>query len=268
MKLYSVIFIGFAAMAFQAPVFAQDYYVPIKKELEPMARLPMPAFQMNDESITYTLPKDIAGRDVNVELKRENPGQNFPRLFSGPLATVSCMGDDTLPACVVQHKDLNIDRNQVAQFLGEKYRDPSRLAQAKAVSEAFISGNEPIGFISKRSIIPAKNAPTNWSVEMLQTNSDGSSLSVERRGNLNFTSDVNGRLELEGGGAFDVSQVNRHALHLSGVMNEDAQTVRWFDVFMSTDKATLSGTWGRYDAEGKPIVVGTINGKEIPNAPR
>lgn len=262
MQLKSIMFLSLAAMSFQAPVFAEDYYVPIKKELEPMARLPMPAFQMDNDTIKYTLPRDITGREINVELKRDNPNESFPRLYKGPLATLSCMGDDVLPACVVTHKDLNIDRNQVSQFLAEKYRDPNRLAEAKAVSEAFISGNQPIGFISKRSNPPAKNVPAVWSVEMVENHGEGSAL--ERRGNLVFTSDVTGRFDAEGGAVFDVSQVHRDALHLAGVVNIDG--IRWFDVFVSTDKATLNGSWGRYDAEGKPIVAGTIIGKEIPNA--
>lgn len=139
-------------LALSSGAFAQDYYTPVKKELEPLARFPLTAFAMNDRALRYELPQDLTGRPIVVSMQRMYAGLDGMRLYSGPLGTASCMGTDVLPACVIQHRNLAIDPAARNQFLNQKHVDPETRVKAQGVADSFSSGNEPIGFISRRTL--------------------------------------------------------------------------------------------------------------------
>ncbi len=229
---------------------AEEYYAPIKKELEPFARIPMPEYKLNDESLQYTLPRDLTGRSIKIDLTRDNPGADqSPRIFTGPLATVACMGSDQLPACVVTHKDLNIKASDVSSFLTAKYKDPKKLSDALAVAETFSAGNEPQGFMSKRSLPTPNVMPTKWNVQVMRFGKD-LTVNPEATAELNMSSK---ELKITGEWqGFKLAQISEETFHISATFPY-YQGNRWIDLTIATDKLSFEGTWGLYDTAGKAL---------------
>lgn len=228
---------------------AEDYYAPVKKELEPRARIPLPEFIMNDGVISYTLPRDLTGREIKLQLERDpSLGNEIPRIFRGNKATLACMGSNELPACVVTHKDLGLDNAEVSRFLRSKYRDPQKLKDAIDVALSFSAGNEPIGIISKRSVLPVKELPKVWSVEIL----------MNRQGNQSLMTVANTELSLDAaqfvsaGAVWPLSAIGIDQLHIAADYMRAGRR-HWMDLDVSTDKTSFEGTWGFFDAEGNPL---------------
>lgn len=230
--------------------FAEEYYAPIKKELEPFARIPMPAYRLNDEVLEYTLPRDLTGRTIKVDLTRDNASDSSPspRIYKGPMATVACMGSDLLPACVVTHKDLNINVTEVNDFLKTKYKDPKKLGDAINVAASFSAGNEPLGFMSKRSLPTPNIMPVKWNVQVLRFGKD-LTVNPETTAQLDM-----GLKELKITGewqGFKLDQISEETFHISATFPY-YQGNRWIDLTVATDKLSFDGTWGIYDAAGRP----------------
>ena len=260
MKLKFALLSVVSILALQSPVFAEDYYVPVRKELEPLSRLPLSEFNMSDEKITYVLPQDLTGRPIRLDLPRDlSHGEAaFPRLYKGSNATASCMGVNSLPACVITHNDLGLNKDEVNKFLDSKYKDPTKLKNAREVAGFFSSGNEPIGFISKRANLPKKDFPLVWNAQFLIKGAQGT-----------FTQGLNGILNLGeadqqsflfNGNNVKVSNLVKHGLNASGYINTGMKV--WFDVTLNTDKNAFEGTWGEVH-DGKHMEAsGIVNGTE------
>jgi len=264
----------------QSRAFAQDYYVPIKKELEPMARLPLSSYIMDDKKISYILPRDIVGRPLQVEAAFQDRGDNVvPRIFKGPLATIACMGDNILPACVVTHTNLNINPGEVSEHLTRKYKDPKKLGDAIAVAEQFRNGppkllestpglnetsssSDPIGVISKRSLPSPKAIPRVWKVNLTRF-TEGNS--VVNGMEAKFDLIANNFAEMVTNGRYAVAKdVFEDAGHWSGVLEFVDGERRWFDMNVSSDKTVLTGTWGFFNQQGQPLQAqGAFKGKEF-----
>lgn len=240
---------------------AEDYYAPIKKELEPLARLPMPEYTLTEDSLQYTLPRDITGRLIQVDLKRENPGPDqLPRIYKGPLASVACMGTDQLPACVVSHKNLNIQAEEVSKFLNTKYKDPQKLSDALAVAATFSAGNEPLGFMSKRSLPTTNAMPHVWNVQVLRFG-ENSTVNPDAMAELNMDSQ---EFKIVGESqGFKLNELSEDAFHISASYAYYKDT-RWIDLTIATDKLSFEGTWGLYDASGAALPAsGTLKGSTL-----
>ncbi len=241
MKLHSTLIL--LALATATSAAAEDYYVPIKKELEPFARLPMNNFAMTADKVSYTLPKDIVGRDLTIEATRDlTNGDALPHIYNGPLATLSCMGGEALPACVVNHRGLGVNANEVQAFLSQKYQDPAKLADALAVAKKFAeSGNEPIGFISKRSPDVDKAFGNEWNLTFTRGAGFGNS-ALEYTAKIDFGANTLTGVSDAAKNAV-VARTDDGAFHRSGLLRFAHET-RWYDMALSTDKTVLNGTWG------------------------
>lgn len=242
-----------------ASAFAEEYYAPIKKELEPLARIPMPEYTMTDSTLNYKLPRDLTGREISIDLSRDTsiPG-DLPRIFRGDKATVACMGSNDLPACVVTHKNLGIDKNEVSDFLRNKYRDPKKLMDAISVAETFSAGNEPIGIISKRTNLPFKELPKLWAVEILLNAEGNQSVSTVANVNLNLESL---HFAAPAAGEWPLSDLGIDENHIAADYVR-ANQKHWMDINVSTDKTRFEGTWGFYGSDGKPAQAsGLLKGK-------
>lgn len=236
----------------------QDYYVPIKKELEPQARLPVESFELSDAVLNYRLPLDITGRPIDVRLIRDasNPGPG--RSYRGPLGQATCMGTDQLPACVVQHQNLAIKATDLEGFARKKYQNPQLLAQITQVQTAFSTPNEPIGFIARRTIVKTPDNLDNWDSSTNLT--DGSKrlgVRIElkgEQGSFRFNPSPNAAEKLG-----ELSQVFRHGTAISGRWTLD-QRKGWFQWQLNSTKTAFEGTWGLIARDGSRSIEGTWSG--------
>lgn len=139
---------------------AQDYYAPTDKEKEPVARFRLDEIKIKTEPngnkyINYELPETLTGeKNVIVASEVKLPGlDQLPvRIFSGPNATVTCMGTDDKPGCMVTHRNLRLDANLAEVKINETYYDPELRTAAMQVVKEFQnpvehSGNQPIGVL-------------------------------------------------------------------------------------------------------------------------
>lgn len=142
-------------------VMAQDYYAPTDKEKEPVARFPLEEIRIQtingEKVIKYELPATLTGEVNRIEAKEVKiPGlNNLPnsvRVFAGDNATVTCMGTDDKPGCMVTHRNLNLDKDLAYAAINEEYFDPQLRINARSVVDEFHgpvehSGNQPIGIL-------------------------------------------------------------------------------------------------------------------------
>ncbi len=239
-------------------LLAQDYYVPIKKELEPAARLPLESFKLDDTVLQYRLPQDITGRPLDIMLTRDTGNTGPGRVYKGALATASCLGSDELPACVVQHRDLKINKDELKAFAQKKYQDPRLLAQITVVQQVFSTPNEPIGFIAKRAVIQPRTDLGIWNSSM--TMADGSKreqVRVQLKGDAGlFRFSMPGKKgkkaeDLSG----ELSEVFAHGAHISGRWSLQKQK-GWFQWKLNSDKSGFEGSWGLIESSGHRTVEG------------
>lgn len=247
------------SMLLTHPLLAQDYYVPIKKELEPAARLPLESFRLDDTVLQYRLPQDITGRPLDIMLTRDTGSTGPGRVYKGALATATCLGTDELPACVVQHKDLKINKDELAAFARKKYQDPRLLAQITAVQQVFSTPNEPIGFIARRALIKPRTDLGVWNGSM--TLADGSKREQVRvqlngdAGLFRFSAAPAKKGKKAEEMAGELSQVFAHGAHISGHWKLQKQN-GWFQWKLNSDKSGFEGSWGLIDANGNRTVEG------------
>jgi hypothetical protein len=255
MKFIELVFLFSLVSAPQ--LWAQDYYVPIKKELEPMARLPLESFQLDDAKLQYRLPQDITGRPIDIQLTRDSSNIGPGRVYKGALATASCLGTDELPACVVQHKDLKINKDELIAFAQKKYQDPRLLAQITNVQQVFSTPNEPIGFIARRAIIKARSDLGVWDSGMtLPDGGKRNKVRVQLKGDsglFRFTGP--GKKEMAG----ELSSVFTHGAYVSGLWSLQKEK-GWFQWKLNSDKSAFDGSWGLITPQGERTVAGTWTG--------
>jgi hypothetical protein len=256
MKLACFAFV--LSSAFGPQLLAQDYYVPIKKELEPMARLPLESFQLDDARLHYRLPQDITGRALDIELKRDTNKIGPGRVYQGALATASCLGTDELPACVVQHKDLKINKDQLLAFAQKKYQDPRLLAQITVVQQVFSTPAEPIGFIARRALIKPRNDLGLW--ESTMTLADGSKreqVRIQVKGDTGIfrVAQAGKKTEMVG----ELTSIFAHGAYISGHLTFQKQK-GWFQWKLNSDKSAFDGSWGWIPANGQKTVEGSWSG--------
>lgn len=225
---------------------AQDYYTPVKKELEPLARFPLTSFSINDQSLSYELPRDLTGLPVRIEMLRSTLSTDGMRLYAGERATASCMGSDLLPACVLQHRNLPIDASALNSFVDRKYADPKMRLMAKEVATSFSSGNEPIGFISRRSEQDIPKLPRVWKTSF--TGNENGKVFKTENVELIFEG-MSGSFRLPDGTRGDLQNLFYDGFHISGTW-QTPEASGWIDFFLASDKRTFQGTWGRMS--GKP----------------
>lgn len=224
--------------------FGQDYYVPVPKELEHLARLPIKDFKLDDESASYQLPKEITGRLNKITLKRDLVlGSESLRIYRGDKAELSCMGTNDLPACVVTHRNLDLNESEVNTFLREKYKDPDVFAKAAKVSIKFASEAQPLGVISKRSPDAPPPMPKSWQLNILKTDSATGLVTEDWSTHL---------LDLSNstfGDGWKLSKISVEGNHVSAYYQRPGQ-MHWLDLFVSTDGKEVQGTWGFVDGNG------------------
>jgi len=250
-------------LALTQQLLAQDYYVPIKKELEPLARLPLESFRLDDTVLEYRLPQDITGRPLDILMKRDTQGVGPGRTYKGILATATCMGTDELPACVVQHRDLKINKGELLAFAQKKYQDPKLLAQITLVQQVFSNPNEPIGFIARRAVIKPRSDLQIWNSSMsLPDGSKRDLVKVQLKGDsglFRFASasgkNRKGNEEMIG----EISEVLTHGAYISGRWTLQRQK-GWFQWRLNSDKSGFEGSWGLIGSDANRTVEGSWNG--------
>lgn len=249
---------GFVLALISCPnLWAQDYYVPIKKELEPAARLPLESFVLDDAKLQYRLPQDITGRPLDIQLNRDTSNIGPGRVYKGALATASCLGTDELPACVVQHKDLKINKDELAAFAKKKYQDPRLLAQITVVQQVFSTPNEPIGFIARRAIIKPRTDLGVW--ESAMTLADGSKrdkVRVQLKGDSGLFRFTGARKKEMAG---ELTSIFSHGAYISGLWTLEKQK-GWFQWKLNSDKSAFEGSWGLVTSQGERTVEGNWTG--------
>lgn len=261
MKAASLVFLLSSMLSH--PLVAQDYYVPIKKELEPLARLPLESFQLDDTKFHYRLPQDITGRPLDIQLTRDTGSPGPARVYKGPLATASCLGTDELPACVVQHKDLKINKGELLAFAEKKYQDPRLLAQITAVQQVFSTPNEPIGFIARRALVKPRTDLGIWDSSM--TLADGSKreqVRVQLKGDsglYRFSTGAGKKRKAKDETVGELSSIFSHGAYISGHWTLHKQK-GWFQWKLNSDKSAFEGSWGLVESNGNRTVEGTWTG--------
>jgi hypothetical protein len=257
-KLLSVAMIGLC----DPSLWAQDYYVPIKKELEPMARLPLESFQLDDAKLQYRLPQDITGRPLDIQLTRDTNATAPGRIYNGPLATATCIGTDELPACVVQHKDLKIRKEELIAFAEKKYQDPRLLAQITTVQQVFSTPNEPIGFIARRALIKARADLGVWESTMtLPLGKKREAVRIQLKGDSGLFRFPAGGKKTKGAEekVGELKSVFAHGAYISGHWTLQKQK-GWFQWKLNSDRSAFEGSWGLISASGHRTVEGDWTG--------
>ncbi len=253
----------FFSFSLSSQIFSQDYYVPIKKELEPIARLPLESFRLDESMLQYRLPQDITGRPLDIQLSRDTSATGPGRVYKGPLGTASCLGTDELPACVVQHRDLKIDKGELLAFAQKKYQDPKLLAQIAVVQQVFSTPNEPIGFIARRAIIAVRTNLQIWTSTMsLPNGGKRDAVRVQLNGEsglFRFQAAAGKNQQGNEEKAGELTKVFTHGTSMSGHWKLDKQK-GWFQWRLNSDRSGFEGTWGLIGPNASRTVEGTWNG--------
>jgi hypothetical protein len=227
-----------------------------------MARLPLESFQLDDAKLQYRLPQDITGRPLDIQLTRDTSTAAPGRNYHGPLATASCLGTDELPACVVQHKDLKIRKEELIAFAEKKYQDPRLLAQITLVQQVFSTPNEPIGFIARRALVKARTDLGIWDSAM--TLPDGSrreAVRIQLKGDSGLFRFPAGGKKHKGAveKVGELTSVFTHGSYISGHWSLQKQK-GWFQWKLNSDKSAFEGSWGLITAQGSRTVEGNWTG--------
>jgi hypothetical protein len=246
-------------------VMAQDYYAPTDKEKEPVARFPFDVkpeikTENGEKVLKYTLPTMLTGnvnviRTTAVDLPGLSDLPNPVKMFVGDKATITCMGTDSNPGCMVTHRNLSLNKDLAFQEIDRTYYDPElRLAARKVVDEfqrapVEHSGNQPIGIIGalkdrqdsgfprgavKTQFDRAGTITTAWITWKIE---DGT-------GKFANTADfkLNGRDEK--GSLTDVKQFGNRVRGRWSIASESG----WFDFEFNNDKTRFEGFYGVGDS--------------------
>jgi hypothetical protein len=245
---------------------AEDYYVPVPKELEALARIPLPSFSMSDSSVVYKLPKELGGRDIEIRLERDLT-IDFPRIYRGDQADLACMGTNELPVCSVAHKNIGTKAEILAagkDFLKTKFRDPAKLLAAEKVLSSFVatknaeeSGAQPLGVISKRNPVAPPAMPAAWDLIIRPLPGRTGSMSWSANAFLN----AEAQTIVAGRDSWRITAYTVIHDHIAGEYLRGG-TRHWFDVTSDTDRKTFEGTWGYFEAGDVPgAAQGTFSAK-------
>lgn len=126
-----------------------QYRVPVNDEnLLPYSNFPIKVkIKSNDQQskLYYELPLELAGR--NIELAFQVQAIEYGYRLEGPLGSGECNRKFSQVVCKMEYnKDLNINLNEVDQYLKSTGTVPSELEQRQAVAQLF--SVDPIGILS------------------------------------------------------------------------------------------------------------------------
>lgn len=258
MKIFKMMLMAWALAS--TGVMAQDYYAPTDKEKEPVARFPFEVkpeikTENGEKVLKYTLPKMLTGnvnviRTTAVDLPGLGDLPNPVKMFVGEKATITCMGTDSNPGCMVTHRNLSLNKDLAYQEIDRTYYDPELRIAARAVVDEFQnpvehSGNQPIGIIGalkdrKDSGFPRGVVKTQFDRAGNMTTAWITWKTEDGTGNFANTADfkINGREEK--GSLTDVKQFGNRVRGRWSVANESG----WFDFEFNNDKTRFEGFFG------------------------
>jgi len=239
---------------------AQDYYAPTDKEKEPVARFPFEVkpeikTENGEKVLKYTLPTMLTGnvnviRTTAVDLPGLNDLPNPVKMFVGDKATITCMGTDSNPGCMVTHRNLSLNKDLAYKEINETYYDPQLRIAARAVVDEFQnpvehSGNQPIGIIGalkerKDSGFPRGTLKTQFDRAGTITTAWITWKTEDATGKFANTADfkINGREDK--GSLADVKQFGNRVRGRWSIANESG----WFDFEFNNDKTRFEGFYG------------------------
>jgi hypothetical protein len=259
MKIFKMMLMVWALAS--TGVMAQDYYAPTDKEKEPVARFPFDVkpeikIENGEKVLKYTLPKMLTGnvnviRTTAVDLPGLNDLPNPVKMFVGEKATITCMGTDANPGCMVTHRNLSLNKDLAYQEIDRTYFDPElRLAARKVVDDfqsapVEHSGNQPIGVIGalkdrQDSGSPSGTVKTQFDRAGTITTAWITWKIEDGTGKFANTADfkLNGRQEK--GSLTDVKQFGNRVRGRWSVANEFG----WFDFEFNNAKTRFEGFYG------------------------
>jgi hypothetical protein len=121
-----------------------DYEVPAPAELSEFARFKINDLRVRDEGgvreFKYTLPRELTGREVEVSGRTNADGET---IFSGQEAKLDCVN----AVCRVKYPGLELDRNEVEQFLKSKSIGAVELGKRLGVFDNFVKAGDPEGVL-------------------------------------------------------------------------------------------------------------------------
>jgi len=244
--------------ACSSAAMAQDYYAPTDKEKEPAARFPLESISIltnpnGEKYITYQLPLELTGeKNVIVASEVNLSGlEGLPanvQIFSGPKATVTCMGSDDRPGCMVRHRNLSLNKAKAYAKINETYFDPQMRADAQLVVDDFQSiehsGNQPIGVLGGLKLRSESKAPA-FPTGTMQTRYDVNKKFQE----VSITWSATGAsavYELSGAGEMeltDVKHLGNRARGRWGIKGQSG-TSGWFEFQFNSAKTRFDGYYG------------------------
>jgi hypothetical protein len=247
-------------------VMGQDYYSPTDKQKEPVARFPLDPLEIRtangEKFIEYTLPEALTGETNRIKATAINvPGEvsDTVQLFVGPNATITCVGTDKNPGCMVAHRNLRLDRNKAVANINEKYFDPQLRSDAIVVMDDFQavahSGNQPIGVLGAVKNRDDSQIPRG-SIQSYYLTTDDKQRIIATKATINWQKVWNsqkqrdelspvGTYTLTNGAKGDLYNIKRFGNHVRGNWSMGG-TSGWFDFEFSNDKARFVGTFGEY----------------------
>jgi len=255
MNTFKILFVMWAC---STSALAQDYYAPTDKEKEPAARFPLSEISIRtnpngEKYITYDLPLELTGeKNTIVASEVKLPGlDDLPhnvRIFSGPKATVTCMGTDERPGCMVTHRNLNMDPLKAYAKINETFYDPQMRADAQLVVDDFQdlehSGNQPIGVLGGLKLRKDSKAPAFPTGEMETRYEVGKSIQeVKIRWSASGTSgsyNLNGVREMV---LTDIKYVGNRARGRWG--DKGQEPLGWFEFNFNSAKTRFEGYFGQ-----------------------
>ena len=121
-----------------------DYEVPAPAELSEFARFKINDLRVREEDgvreFKYTLPRELTGREVEVSGRTTADGET---IFSGQEAKLDCVN----AVCRVKYPSLELDRNEVEQFLTSKSIGGVELGKRLDVFDNFVRAGDPEGVL-------------------------------------------------------------------------------------------------------------------------
>ena len=135
--------------SFNKSRLAGTYNVPVQEEtLRPFSTFPIRVkLRSNDKhsTLNYELPMEISGRNIELEFQIET--SEFGYRLTGPLGIGECNKKFSQVICKMEYnKDLNINLNEVNQYLKSTGSIPNELEQRQTVAQLF--SVDPIGILS------------------------------------------------------------------------------------------------------------------------
>lgn len=247
-------------------VMGQDYYSPTDKEKEQVARFPLPPLEIQtsngEKFIEYTLPEALTGETNRIRATQINllgEVSNTVQMFVGPNATITCVGTDKNPGCMVAHRDLKLDRTKAIAKINDKYFDPQLRSDAVLVMDDFQtvahSGNQPIGVLGALKNRDDSKIPRG-SIQSYYLSTDENQRIVSTKATITWQKVWNSSAQrdelgpiaqytLGNGAVGDLYNVKRFGNHVRGNWRMNGKS-GWFDFDFNNDKTRFVGTFGEY----------------------